>query len=87
MRFAGAMLNTCENIATDIHLARGDSRRPDGTYVLDGKALSKTGTVPERGVASPAACFHSRAAQQKGQNALLVVAESLLLVYYNHRTH
>lgn len=67
MRFARAMLITCENIATDINLARGNSRGPAGTYVLDGKALCKTGTVPERGAASPAACYRHRAALQKGQ--------------------
>jgi hypothetical protein len=67
--------------------ARSDSREPALTYVLDGKALSKTGTLPERGVASPLACLGSRAAKQKDQKALLVVAELMPVVYYNYKTH
>jgi hypothetical protein len=74
MRIAGAMLNACENLATAIHSNWGDSHGPAGTYAVDGKALSNTEPVPGCRVVSPAACFRSKAAQQKGENAPLMVA-------------
>lgn len=67
--------------------APGGSDGPLPAYLLDKKELSKTKTIPERRAARPAAPSLSTAARQIEQNALLPVAEFLLLVYYNHKTH